>query len=218
MRKAKQSESSRMMRPALTPEARENQLVSLAVDLAEKQLREGTASSQVITHYLKLGSTKERIEKEILEKQKELIEAKTQNLKSIENSEKLYADALKAFRGYSGHGDEVVGEETFGFDRYLNQIFYNSQEWKDIRRKIIIRDNGCDLGLDGYEIRGKILIHHMNPIRQQDILLRTDLVLNPEYLIATTLSTHNAIHYGDEKLLLTVPNERRKNDTCPWRH
>lgn len=114
--------------------------------------------------------------------------------------------------------DGVVGEETFGFDRYLNQIFYNSQEWKDIRRKIIIRDNGCDLGLDGYEIRGKILIHHMNPIRQQDILLRTDLVLNPEYLIATTLSTHNAIHYGDEKLLLTVPNERRKNDTCPWRH
>ena len=96
--------------------------------------------------------------------------------------------------------DGVVGEETFGFDRYLNQIFYNSQEWKDIRRKIIIRDNGCDLGLDGYEIRGKILIHHMNPIRQQDILLRTDLVLNPEYLIATTLSTHNAIHYGDEKL------------------
>jgi len=94
LRKAKQSESSRMMRPALTPEARENQLVSLAVDLAEKQLREGTAS-------------KERIEKEILEKQKELIEAKTQNLKSIENSEKLYADALKAFRGYSGHGDEV---------------------------------------------------------------------------------------------------------------
>ena len=97
MRKVKQSESSRMMRPALTPEARENQLVSLAVDLAEKQLREGTASSQVITHYLKLGSTKEKIEKEILEKQKEL----------IENSEKLYADALKAFRGYSGHGDEV---------------------------------------------------------------------------------------------------------------
>ena len=103
-------------------------------------------------------------------------------------------------------------------------VFWNlfqiliSQEWKNIRRKIIIRDNGCDLGLDGYEIRGKILIHHMNPIKQQDILLRTDLVLNPEYLIATTLSTHNAIHYGDAKLLLTVPNERRKNDTCPWRH
>ena len=110
MKKAKtvnSSASSKKIRPALTPEARENQLISLAVDLAERQLIEGTASSQVITHYLKLGSTKERIEKEILEKQKELIEAKTQNLKSIENSEKLYADALKAFRGYSGHGDEV---------------------------------------------------------------------------------------------------------------
>lgn len=95
-----------MMRPALTPEARENQLISLAVDLAEKQLREGTASSQVITHYLKLGSTKEKIEKEILEKQKELIEAKTQTLKMAERTDELYANALKAFRGYSGHGDE----------------------------------------------------------------------------------------------------------------
>lgn len=99
-------DSSSMMRPALTPEARENQLISLAVDLAEKQLREGTASSQVITHYLKLGSTKERIEKEILEKQKDLIDAKTQNLKSMERQEQMYAEALKAFRGYSGHEDE----------------------------------------------------------------------------------------------------------------
>lgn len=105
--KAKASkDGSSMMRPALTPEARENQLISLAVDLAEKQLREGTASSQVITHYLKLGSTKERIEKEILEKQKDLIDAKTQNLKSIERQEQMYAEALKVFRGYSGHGDE----------------------------------------------------------------------------------------------------------------
>ena len=133
MRKAKQSESSRMMRPALTPEARENQLVSLAVDLAEKQLREGTASSQVITHYLKLGSTKERIEKEILEKQKELIEAKTQNLKSIENSEKLYADALKAFRGYSGHGDEVD-------DASLSSISTSSIQIRDR----IVRHSLCD--------------------------------------------------------------------------
>ena len=85
-------DSSSMMRPALTPEARENQLISLAVDLAEKQLREGTASSQVITHYLKLGSTKERIEKEILEKQKDLIDAKTQNLKSMERQEQMYAE------------------------------------------------------------------------------------------------------------------------------
>lgn len=109
MRKTKPVESSgssQMMRPALTPEAREGQLISLAVDLAEKQLREGTASSQVITHYLKLGSTKERIEKEIMEKQKELIEAKTQNLKSLEKMEELYVNALDAFRGYSGQDDD----------------------------------------------------------------------------------------------------------------
>ena len=106
--------------------------------------------------------------------------------------------------------DGVVGEETFGFDRYLNQIFYNSQEWKDIRRKIIIRDNGCDLGLDGYEIRGKILIHHMNPIRQQDILLRTDLVLNPEYLIATTYRPTMLYIMEMRNYVLAVPNERRK--------
>ena len=107
MKKAKavtSSESSRKMRPALSPEARENQLVSLAVDLAEKQLRDGTASSQVITHYLKLGSTKERIEKEILEKQKELIEAKTQSLRSAQRIEELYSNALDAMRNYSGQG------------------------------------------------------------------------------------------------------------------
>lgn len=108
MRKAKTASSSnsqKKMRPALTPEARENQLISLAVDLAEKQLMEGTASSQVITHYLKLGSTKERIEREILEKQKELIEAKTQNLQSAKRVEELYENALSAMRDYSGHGD-----------------------------------------------------------------------------------------------------------------
>lgn len=99
------SKSSRKMRPALSPEARENQLVSLAVDLAEKQLRDGTASSQVITHYLKLGSTKEKIEKEILEKQKELIEAKTQSLQSAQRIEELYKNALEAMRNYSGQGD-----------------------------------------------------------------------------------------------------------------
>lgn len=98
----KVSVSKKSMKPALTPEARENQLISLAVDLAEKQLIEGTASSQVITHYLKLGSTKERIEKEILEKQKELIEAKTQNLQSVKRIEELYTDALEAMRNYGG--------------------------------------------------------------------------------------------------------------------
>lgn len=113
--------------------------------------------------------------------------------------------------------DGVVGENTFGFDRYLNQAFYKSKEWKDIRRFVIIRDNGCDLGVEGYEIHTNIIIHHMNPIRQDDILSRTDLLMNPEYLITTTLNTHNAIHYGTEELLATAPISRAKNDTCPWK-
>lgn len=99
------SDKSRRIRPALTPEARENQLISLAVDLAEKQLMEGSASSQVITHYLKLGSTKEKLEKQILEKQRELLEAKTQSLQSAQRVEELYANALAAMRNYSGHGE-----------------------------------------------------------------------------------------------------------------
>lgn len=111
-----------------------------------------------------------------------------------------------------------VGEETFGFDRHLNQVFYKSEEWKSIRDFVIVRDNGCDLGVDGYEIHGKILIHHMNPILAEDILKRSDFLLNPDYLITTVLSTHNAIHYGDDNLLITVPVERTRNDTCPWRH
>jgi hypothetical protein len=105
MKKVSTADSSKKMRPALTPEARENQLVSLAVDLAEQQLRDGTASSQVITHYLKLGSTKEKIEKEILEKQKELIEAKTQALQSTKRIEELYSNALAAMKSYSSAGD-----------------------------------------------------------------------------------------------------------------
>lgn len=111
MAKGKVSNASQQRtRPALTPEARENQLISLAVNLAEQQLRDGTASSQVITHYLKLGSTKERIEKEILEKQKELIEAKTQTLKSQEKIDKLYAEAINAMRSYSGSGGSDVND------------------------------------------------------------------------------------------------------------
>lgn len=113
--------------------------------------------------------------------------------------------------------DGIVGEETFGFDRYMNQIFYKSKEWASVRREVIIRDNGCDLGLDGYEIHGKILIHHMNPINLSDIVHKTDELLNPDYLITTVLSTHNAIHYGDASLLPALPVERRANDTCPWR-
>ena len=113
--------------------------------------------------------------------------------------------------------DGIVGEETFGFDRYRNQIFYKSKEWASVRREVIIRDNGCDLGVDGYEIHGKILIHHMNPINLSDIVHKTDELLNPDYLITTVLSTHNAIHYGDASLLPALPVERRANDTCPWR-
>jgi hypothetical protein len=107
------SGSSRAVRPALTPEARENQLIALAVDLAEKQLQEGTASSQVITHYLKLGSTKERIEKEILEQQKDLIKAKTEQLQSAKRVEELYINAINAMKKYSGHGDDNYDEEDY---------------------------------------------------------------------------------------------------------
>ena len=110
-----------------------------------------------------------------------------------------------------------VGEETFGFDRYLNQVFYKSKEWRSVRDYVIARDKGCDLGMEGYEIFGQILIHHMNPITKEDILERKDVLLNPEYLITTVKNTHDAIHYGDESLLVTAPIERRKNDTCPWR-
>lgn len=110
-----------------------------------------------------------------------------------------------------------VGMDTFGFDRYLNQIFYRSEEWKRLRNEIIIRDNGCDLGIDGREIYDRILIHHMNPITVKDVLDRSDLLLNPEYLICTTKTTHDAIHYGDEESLVQIPRERTKNDTCPWK-
>lgn len=111
-----------------------------------------------------------------------------------------------------------VGEETFGFDRYLNQKFYQRDpEWLAIRDKIIIRDQGCDLACPDREIKSRILIHHMNPITTEDIIRRSDFLLNPEYLICTLKSTHDAIHYGDGSKLITAPVERRKNDTCPWR-
>lgn len=111
-----------------------------------------------------------------------------------------------------------VGETTFGFDRYINQKFYRSSEWKQIRNHVILRDNGCDLGVEGYEIHEKILIHHMNPIALSDIQNASDYLLNPDYLISVTLATHNAIHYGDETLLIRAPTVRRPNDTCPWKH
>lgn len=111
----------------------------------------------------------------------------------------------------------TVGEATFGFDRYLNQVLYRSQRWKRSRDAVIIRDNGCDLGIEGHEIYGKILVHHMNPITIDDIEREDDILFDPEFLISTTHNTHNAIHYGDEKLILVEPIVRSKNDTCPWR-
>jgi hypothetical protein len=111
----------------------------------------------------------------------------------------------------------IVGESTFGFDRYLNQMLYRSSQWRKSRDNVIIRDNGCDLGVEDYAIQGRIIIHHMNPITLEDIELERDIVFDPELLISTSHATHNAIHYGDESLLQSAPIERRKNDTCPWR-
>lgn len=125
--------------------------------------------------------------------------------------------------------DGQVGKETFGYDRYLNQVLYNSQEWRRFRHEIIIRDNACDLAHEDHEITSwrdenglihgsKILIHHINPITVDDVVNRRSIVFDPENTITTILSTHNAIHYGDESLLPKAPIERSKNDICPWRH
>lgn len=117
--------------------------------------------------------------------------------------------------------DGSIGVETFGFDRVFNQKFYSSREWKRVRDIIITRDNGCDLGIPDHEIlsrKQKIIIHHLNPISLKDIETGSNFLLNPEYLITTILSTHNAIHYGDERLLERAGFvERTKNDTCPWK-
>ena len=123
---------------------------------------------------------------------------------------------LERFRYLKLNG--AVGVDTFGFDRYLNQVFYSSDEWKRVRREIIIRDNGCDLGVEGFEVNDKILIHHMNPITKEDVLNRNPVIFDPEFLISTSFNTHQAIHYGDENLLpITFLVNRRPNDTCPWK-
>lgn len=111
-----------------------------------------------------------------------------------------------------------VGKDTFGYDRYLNQVLYRSPEWKRLRNQIIIRDGGCDLACDGYDIYGKVLIHHLNPITVKDVLARSRKVFDPDNLVCVSHNTHNAIHYGDVDLLVTGPIVRTKNDTCPWRH
>lgn len=109
-----------------------------------------------------------------------------------------------------------IGIQTFGFDRYLNQSLYRSPEWKKVRREIIIRDNGCDLGIDGYDIIGKIIIHHMNPLSVEAIRDRKPYIMDPEYLISVSLNTHNAIHYSDDSILPKLPKERRPGDTKLW--
>ena len=111
----------------------------------------------------------------------------------------------------------VIGNETFGFDRYVNQKFYSSKEWKSIRNAIIVRDFGCDLGVQGYEICGHIFIHHMNPISVSDIDNYSKILFDSEYLVCVSRDTHNAIHYGDENLLIKDPVIRFPNDTVPWK-
>lgn len=111
-----------------------------------------------------------------------------------------------------------VGADTFGYDRYLNQIFYTTREWRHLRDQVILRDMGRDLAMEGYEIHGKIYIHHLNPISKDDIIERSEYLMNPEFLVCTSFETHNAIHYGNADNLRSVPIERRANDTCPWKH
>lgn len=109
-----------------------------------------------------------------------------------------------------------IGESTFGFDRYLNQEFYTSKEWRDARRSVILRDNGCDMGMSGFEIERGIIVHHMNPITIDDVVDRNPDIFDPEYLICVSDRTHRAIHYGDISLLPRTPVARRAGDTCLW--
>lgn len=110
-----------------------------------------------------------------------------------------------------------VGVETFGFDRYVNQRFYRSEEWKHVRNIVIARDNGCDLGIEGRDINGRVYVHHMNPMSLEQINDHMDLISDPEYLVCVTFATHNAIHYGDESYITLAPVERQPNDMCPWK-
>lgn len=110
----------------------------------------------------------------------------------------------------------IVGESTFGFDRYLNQALYCSKEWRDLRHKVIARDEGCDMGLKGWEIGDKIIVHHMNPLTVDEIDERNPDIFNPLFLICVSHASHNAIHFGDESLLPKPPVERRPGDMCPW--
>lgn len=111
----------------------------------------------------------------------------------------------------------LVGADTFGFDRYLNQALYKSKEWRKVRDIVILRDKGCDLGIEGYEINKGAIIHHMNPLTEEDLIERNEDIFNPQYLITVSLRTHNAIHYGEDYVKMDSPVERRPNDTVPWK-
>lgn len=113
--------------------------------------------------------------------------------------------------------DGIVGEETFGYDRILNQLLYKSKKWRKVRDEVLIRDNGGDLGLEDYPINGRAIIHHMNPITVEDVLNDKPEIFDPEYLITVSNSTHNAIHFSNENNLQKDPIERTQNDTCIWR-
>lgn len=144
-----------------------------------------------------------------------MVTSMTTNIKSYSELMKL-DNFIDRYRYLKLSGS--VGDDTFGFDRYINQQFYKSKEWKQIRDYVIIRDNGCDLSVDEHDINSRIIIHHMNPITKTDILERSEFLLNPEYLISTSKRTHDAIHYGDEQMLyVNGLIERSVNDTCPWR-
>lgn len=128
---------------------------------------------------------------------------------------------LKRFTTFEDRYDYLalrgeVGKATFGFDRWINQRFYRSREWHQVRDFVVVRDNGCDLGIPGHEINSRLMVHHMNPITPEDLELGEQWVLDPEYLITTTHRTHNAIHYGDDSLLVKPPVERRPGDTRLW--
>lgn len=112
----------------------------------------------------------------------------------------------------------LVGESTFGFERYLNQALYTSQKWRQLRNSIIIRDNGCDLGIEGYDLHDKIIVHHMNPLTKEQFMDPDDSMFDPEFLICVSMATHNAIHYGDASLLPKDPVKRYPNDMCPWKN
>ena len=149
-------------------------------------------------------------------KQCEIMEGKVIQMSIRKYSELITLPTFEERFRYLQLGGKI-GEDTFGHDRYLNQMFYTSDEWRRIRRDVIVRDNGCDLGIQDREIHGLIIIHHMNPITIEDIINRSEFLLNPEYLISTVKNTHDAIHFSDERILITDPIERRPNDTCPWK-